>query len=303
MKPKERSDWWPLVNSGKRMPWGYCLKRPRYSRSASPALSQELSLPRQSLISTGHQARMRLKHMPVVAGATVKNLSGQALANELVQAIRTPQDIQKLDMARAARFRASAYGGATALTGMLMLLNYSKLLEDVEKGMSHELAEAKDKLTLGQVAIGGFVAEQLGGALEKVGETPLKNMAGRFGGYMPNILKLTGRFAGFGVGVLLGLWDISKGVDSGQQGDHGMAIAYLSSGTAAVVVSSVMFGMAMGALSLGPIGWIVLALGVLIWLGATLFIESSKDNKRQEWLSRCHFGTGADKYPDAQTHT
>jgi hypothetical protein len=238
----------------------------------------------------------------VVAGATVKNLSGQALANELVQAIRTPQDIQKLDMARAARFRASAYGGATALTGMLMLLNYSKLLEDVEKGMSHELAEAKDKLTLGQVAIGGFVAEQLGGALEKVGETPLKNMAGRFGGYMPNILKLTGRFAGFGVGVLLGLWDISKGVDSGQQGDHGMAIAYLSSGTAAVVVSSVMFGMAMGALSLGPIGWIVLALGVLIWLGATLFIESSKDNKRQEWLSRCHFGTGADKYPDAQTH-
>ena len=39
-----------------------------------------------------------------------------------------------------------------------------------------------------------------------------------------------------------------------------------------------------------------------IWLGATLFIELSKDNKRQEWLSRCHFGTGADKYPDAQTH-
>ena len=41
---------------------------------------------------------------------------------------------------------------------------------------------------------------------------------------------------------------------------------------------------------------------VLIWIGATLFIETKKDNKLQEWLARCHFGKDAEKYPDTATH-
>ena len=57
----------------------------------------------------------------------------------------------------------------------------------------------------------------------------------------------------------------------------------------------------MSWIALGPIGWIVLAIGVLIWLIATLFIETNKDNKIQEWLKRCYFGTATDKYPDAAT--
>lgn len=130
----------------------------------------------------------------------------------------------------------------------------------------------------------------------------MRNMMGRFGGYMPNILKLGGRFAGFGVGVILGLWDISKGQEASEQGDRGMAFAYRVSGGAGVAVAGVMFGVAMGWIALGPIGWLVLAAGVLVWIGATFFIETSKDNERQEWLSRCYFGMGSDKYPDAQTH-
>ncbi|MFN3416099.1 MAG: hypothetical protein ACK4ZD_07265 [Caldimonas sp.] len=31
------------------------------------------------------------------------------------------------------------------------------------------------------------------------------------------------------------------------------------------------------------------------------FMEDAKDNKLQAWLRRCHFGTYADKYPDART--
>lgn len=237
-----------------------------------------------------------------LAGATAKNLSGQALADELVLAIRTPQDLKKLDMANAVRFRGVAVGGLTALSGVLMALNFTKLLSDVEGGMSHDLAEAKTKLTLGKIAVAGFVSEQLGNQLEKLGEPRLRNMAGKLGAMTPRALQLVGRFAGFGVGVILGVWDISKGVDASTQGDHGMAIAYIASGTAAIVVSSLMFGVAMGALSLGLIGWLVLAIGVLFWLGATLFIETSKDNKLQEWLSRCYFGAGAEKYPDTATH-
>jgi hypothetical protein len=168
--------------------------------------------------------------------------------------------------------------------------------------MSNELQEAKDKLLLGKLAIGGFVAEQLGSGLEKLGETRMRNMMGRFGGYMPNILKLGGRFAGFGVGVILGLWDISKGVDARKGGDAGLSNAYIASGISGAAIASVMFGVAMGWIALGPIGWLVLVAGLLVWIGATFFIETSKDNKRQEWLSRCYFGAGSEKYPDAKTH-
>ena len=237
----------------------------------------------------------------VVAGATAKNLSGQALADELALSIRTPKDLQKLDMARAAKFRAVSFGGATVLGGVLMALNFTKLLDDVEMGMSHEMTEARTKLTLGKIAVTGFVAEQIGNGLEKLGEQRLRNMAGRLAGASPRALQLFGRFAGFGVGVFLGLWDISKGVDARKAGDVGLSNAYIASGIAGIAVAGAMFGVAMGLVAFGPIGWFVLAVGVLIWLGSTLFIETSKDNKLQEWLSRCHFGNGADKYSDTDT--
>lgn len=238
----------------------------------------------------------------VLTGATRKNLTGQALADELAKAIKTPQDLKKLEAAKAVRFRTAVAGGATVLGGVFMVLNFTKLLDDVENGMSHELAEARTKLMVGKVAIGGFVAEQLGGGLEKLGETRLRNMAGRLGAAAPRVLQMFGRFAGFGTGVFLGLWDISKGFDARKAGDTGLSNAYFLSGGAAIGVATTLLLVGMNILALGPLGWIVLAVGVLIWLGATLFIETNKDNKRQEWLSRCHFGLGSDKYPDTRTH-
>lgn len=238
-----------------------------------------------------------------LAGATSKNLSGQALANELVKAIRTPQDIQKLDVARTVRFRSVAFGGATALGGVLMALNFTKLLEDVDKSMSHELTEAKDKLAMGSIAMVGFVAEQLGDGLKILGETRLKNASGLSAVKWGARLAQAGRFAGFGTGVVLGLWDVWKGIQSGQNGEHGLAIAYGLSGVAAMGVSSAMFAVAMGAITLGPGAWIVVAAGVLIWLVSTYFVETLKGNPRHEWLFRCHFGAAPepDRYPDVQS--
>lgn len=234
-----------------------------------------------------------------LAGAISKNLSGQALADELVKAIRRPADIQKLDVARTVRFRNVAFGGATALGGVFMALNFTKLLDDVENGMSHEQEEARTKLKIGAVAMGGFVAEQLGTGLEKLGETRLRNMPSLTRGWAPRILSGVGRFAGFGTGVFLGIWDVLKGVGEYQKGGYGLATAYISSGVAAVVVSSILFFSAFG-----PLGWAALAVGVVVWLVATYWVETLKGNKRQEWLARCHFGTAtaAEKYPDVKTH-
>ena len=239
-----------------------------------------------------------------LAGATSKNLSGQALADELVKAIRTPQDIQKLDVARTVRFRNVAYGGATALGGMLMALNFTKLLEDVDKSMSHELSEAKTKLVMGGIAICGFVSEQVGDGLKKLGETRLKNAAGLSAVKWGERLARLGRFAGFGTGVILGIWDIWKSTGEYQKGNYGLAIAYGASGLAGIGVASAMFAVAMGWLILGPVGWLVVAAGILAWMIATFFVESWKDNPRKEWLSRCYFGEAKapERFPDLQTH-
>ena len=243
-----------------------------------------------------------------LAGASSKNLSGQALADELVKAIRSPQDIQNLDVARTARFRNVAFGGATVLGGVLMALNFTKLLDDVESGMSHELEEARAKLAVGKIAIGGFVAEQLGSGLEKLGETRLRNMAGRVGAFAPRALQWLGRFAGFGTGVFLGIWDISKGVEARAQGDFGLAVAYRVSGGAGITVALTSLALSMGWTAvMGPfawLAWVVLAVGIVVWIGATFVVESLQDNPRQEWLFRCHFGTApaSEKYQDAKTH-
>lgn len=239
----------------------------------------------------------------VVAGATSKNLAGQALANEVAKTLRKPEDLQKLDLAHATRVKTVAAAYGTMLAGVLMVYNYTKLLDDVEKGMSHEKTEAIAKLWLGRVAIGGFVAEWVGGQLEKLGEAQLKNMMGRYGAYVPQALKIVGRFAGFGVGVVLGLWDVSKWWDERAKGDpSGLAGAYFISGTAGIAVATTMFFVGMGWIVLGPIGWILVAVTVVAWLVATLFIETNKDNPLQEWLSRCHFGTGVEKFSDTATH-
>jgi hypothetical protein len=100
--------------------------------------------------------------------------------------------------------------------------------------------------------------------------------------------------------VFLGAWDVWKGQLASKQGDHGMATAYRLSGGAAIGVSVLMLMVG----SLGPIGWFVLAVAVLVWIGATWFVESNQDNKLQEWLRRCHFGAAdeQDRYPDSATH-
>lgn len=238
----------------------------------------------------------------VVAGATTKNLHGQALANELAQAVRSPQDIRKIDLQRAVQLRGQVATGATVLSGILMVWNYTKLLEDVKNSMAHEKKEAMGKLIAGSFAIGGFVAEQVGNGLARLGETRLRNMMGRTGAYAPRALQAIGRFAGFGVGLVLGFWDIWKGVEAAKSGKVGLTRAYIASGIAGIGVASTLFLVSMNIIALSPIGWIALAIGVVIWLIATLFIETNKDNKLQEWLARCHFGTGPEKYPNTATH-
>ena len=60
-------------------------------------------------------------------------------------------------------------------------------------------------------------------------------------------------------------------------------------------------GQVMGeTIALGMLGWWVIGIVFIAFLLVTFFIEANKDNKLQDWLSRCHFGLGSEKYDSAE---
>lgn len=231
-----------------------------------------------------------------VGAAKAAGKSGQALANELATAaMRSPQVVRDMELSA---INAMAKAGqkalaATVVGAVLMGWNYTKLEEDLANGMSHELKEATLKLYAGRVAVAGFVSEKMGDGIKKLGETRLKNALGlRATSFGKGLLRL-GRFAGLGAGVFVGMMDLSKVSDEAHKKDYGLAVAYFFSGSAAMALTLYSFF----AASFGPVGWILLGVVLLV----TLYIETQKDNKLHEWLSRCHFGTGSEKYPDQTT--
>jgi hypothetical protein len=140
--------------------------------------------------------------------------------------------------------------------------------------------------------VGGFVSETLGKLLATVSETKLKNAMGlNLAKVGQALIKWGGRISVVS-GVFVGLWDAGKAPDEFKRGDTNMGFALLIGGFSAAALAVY----SLYAASFGPIGWILLSAVLL----ATLWIESNKDNRLQEWLSRSHFGAAppADKYAD-----
>jgi hypothetical protein len=236
---------------------------------------------------------------------SAKNLKGQALADELAKAFSSPEDIKKISfdayhmkINQTQAARSWIGGGAAVVSGILLVWSFSKLVEDAEKSMSHEMAQAKIKLRAGMVAIAGFVGEGAGTILEKMGETRLKNMPPRML-LRASALKILGARATLVTGFIFGVVDIWQGENEAEKGNYGLAFAYRTSAAAGITVSILIYGLSTGAAWaawLGPIGWVALIIGVVIWFGVIYFIEKNKDNPLQEWFLRCYFGTGNDKY-------
>jgi hypothetical protein len=229
-----------------------------------------------------------------VKGAAAHNLSGDALAQQLAKAIHKPEDLPAL---KASSFRAVvASKGFDALgnfaIGVVQCVNITKLVGDYTQAMGHEKADARNRLIAGSVAIAGSFGEAVGGGLQAVGQGKLGNAPGLSTSRVPNALKFGGRLLGLGAGILVGIMDIMKGLEAVDKKDNGLARAYFFGAGLGIGLSIAFFFSSF----LGPIGWLIVGLALLALLIVTVFIEKNKDNKVQEWLARCHFGKGADKY-------
>ncbi|PPE67305.1 T6SS effector BTH_I2691 family protein [Caldimonas caldifontis] len=232
-----------------------------------------------------------------VQSAAAKGHSGNALAQQVAQALRSPAQLKAIDMARAQSALSRASLAAGVLGGVLMAFNYSKLVEDAFQGMRHERPEARTRLALATLAIAGFAIESLGQA---TAGTRLGNALGLGQSVVPEKLKLLGRRLGLGAGILMGVVDLMCAGSEFDRGDTSLGWMYIASGFLGITASIGLY-LAVGVAGLPVVGWVIL-IGMLVALGIlAFFIEDAKDNKLQAWLRRCHFGIGADKYPDART--
>lgn len=230
--------------------------------------------------------------------AAASGKKGATLAQELAKSLHKVESLPDL---KAEAFKSGAastgFGAVSAfVTGLVQSYNFAKLVSDYTDGMQHEKSEAAARLVAGGLAIVGSVGEATGLTLQKVQEARLRNAMGLTTSQAPDFLKTAGRRLGLGAGLVMAGLDVMKAVEEGKKGDVGLSTAYfLVGGLGAGLAIAFYF-----SASIPFIGWIIVGIAVLALLVITAWIEKNKDNKVQEWLMRCHFGTKGDKY---KSHT
>jgi hypothetical protein len=187
------------------------------------------------------------------------------------------------------------------LTGILQVVNISKTYADFDNAMSHEAVDARNRLLAGFTAITGTVAEQMGNVMAKSMDLKIARMPSGGAALSSAWLKASGRLVGLGGGLFMGALDGLRAWEEYKRGNPTLVYLYVGSATIGVGVSVGMYLLANGALSTtGAVGLFVLLIGYCFLI---FTLEKEKENKIQEWLQRCYFGMGAEKYPDGKIET
>ncbi|WP_005038412.1 T6SS effector BTH_I2691 family protein [Holophaga foetida] len=235
-----------------------------------------------------HQQRFLLMVDPEEAKAMPKGLKPQAQAEWLAQSIRTPEEVEALNLAKWQGKLKNGWGkGAPlifgAVAGICQFLSMSKLSADLEKGTSFEKTENQWRHGASVAAFAGTLGELMGGAIE-MRPSIFWTESAALG------IKTTGRVLGFVAGLVMAGVDGCKGWGEWKNGNNGLAYAY---GISAMVGggAAICFLLASTFVWLGPVGWLLVVLSV----GISVLIEYIKDNKLQEWLKRGCWGTLRDK--------
>jgi hypothetical protein len=182
------------------------------------------------------------------------------------------------------------------IAGLLQVWNLTKTTSDYAGAMAHEREDATRRLYAGVMAVGGTLMELGGLALEKMGVRMFRNAPG-LGSIKPaTLMKVGGKALGIVGSIYVGIADFYRHKEEEQRGNQGLADLYYDSailGSVALPIGILLLG------KLGPLGWVVVFGLLVAFIIVTIRIEKEKDNKLQEWLSRCYFGAAPDKYPDA----
>jgi hypothetical protein len=203
----------------------------------------------------------------------------------------TPESLDKLNeryWSQVVRFNR---GVTSSLLSTVFLAFQAIGLKESYKAI--ESASNKDKSICEPLS--KFAGAALGtiSSAASVGEKSIKLFSARLGKAASDkwAKRLSGasKWLGVPAAVIMGGWDIVNMVEAGQKKQIALAIAYGGS----VILSGVAIWM---ILTPATIGFPIILAVVLATVVVTTVISLLKDNDMQEWLSRCLYGKGGDKY-------
>lgn len=247
---------------------------------------------------TGHHRYLLMADPKVIEDFPGVDATGRPTGRRFAeQAILTEDDRTRLTRLRWQKLLPGA-AGLGVVTGILQVVALGKLAKDVDQSMAHESNENSWRYRAGIAALAGTLAETTGKWSESAAAAGSR-LARVIEQYVGKALRLIGKGIGIGAGVVMVVWDTSRGV---QEIEEGNAVGWLYFGSAvtsfgAVVAFSTLGPLLFGAAATG-VGIVLVVLVIVI----AVLIEVFKDNKMQDWLKRCYFGAFApdDRYQDSE---
>lgn len=205
------------------------------------------------------------------------NLGASERADRLAQALRTSTQVETNQIANwkstiTMDVRLGTVGG------LLQVWCLTSLWKDMVNAMPHQHSETISRFSAGVFGAVGATAEVTGKYLNNRFASSNRYM--RLPQIGRSLAKLGGR-AMIIAGAAMAVIDVVRAFREGQEGNIGMAWAYVGSAFLGV---GVMVALAFG----GPIGVLVGVVFLALLFAVTLLIELFKDNKFQDWLERCY---------------
>lgn len=223
---------------------------------------------------------------PAEVKAMPANLGAQARAQWLARTIRTPEQVEQLNLHRF-RLQVSRASGvvrsgvpfAFGIVGVAAnAVALDSLLDEEREAMRHGKAEAKRRVYAQGAQLIGATAGMVELALERISTAGVT--VGRLAGPAARVFGLIGRFFGIGGSAVMAAWDGWRADQERREGNF--------AGMAAYGVSAGLGAAATVLLAIGWTGWgLIVVVAMIAW---AFIMPLLVDNRLQDWLERCLWG-------------
>lgn len=219
------------------------------------------------------------------SGATSLRGRGAAIFAPGVRAVLTEENINESFLPK---FRAITQGevGYGVIGVIFNAVNWMLASKEMEKSSALNRKETHDKFIAAIVSTGAAATQTVGNGLKALGELELRfsSIMAKYGPF----LEVAGRVVGAAAG-LVGAWYDFKQYQAESKAGHGM-LAWLYLGSMAASILLCIATIAGATFLIFPLILILIVIGILIaW---------KKHREINEWLSKCVFGTGEEKFSE-----
>lgn len=226
-----------------------------------------------------------------------KSVKSQDLKNWAAKAMVTVGEAEAMQAAHWKMNKDAAAKqvgkGAPIIAGVLGLilqgLAVQKATEDLGKAAPEDVKEAKSRLMAMYTICVGTVLDVTGSAMAWLVDAKLiSKMAMKSYG---QAISWMGKFLGIAGALILGIWDFTLGVKSWNM-NKGLAICYFISSISGVLAAVFV------ALEMTGVGLVAVAIFFIV----TIVIEYVKGEQLKDWLRKCFWGKGSDRFKTLEDH-